>query len=85
VLDPKIFAMIKKNNRASMSCYERHSSGLAFTGGDTIKCNACITDKYSKNGEYFVDLIFWCQTLDRYPVEEGHATVKLPKKALALE
>jgi hypothetical protein len=48
--------------------------------GDTIICNACVTDKYSKNGEYFVDLIFWCQTLDRYPVVKVHATVKLPKR-----
>jgi len=49
--------------------------------GDTIICRAYVTNKYSRNGEYFVDLIFWCQTLDRYLVEEGHATVKLPKKA----
>lgn len=48
--------------------------------GDTIICRSYVTNKYSKNGEYFVDLIFWCQTLDRYYVEEGHATVKLPKK-----
>jgi len=49
--------------------------------GDTIICRAYVTNKYSKNNEYFVDLIFWCQTLDKYYVEEGHATVKLPKKA----
>jgi len=48
--------------------------------GDTIICRSYVTNKYSKNGEYFADLIFWCQTLDKYYVEEGHATVKLPKK-----
>jgi hypothetical protein len=49
--------------------------------GDTIICNAYVTDKYSKGSEYFVDLTFWCQTLDRYLVEEGTATVKLPKRS----
>jgi len=48
--------------------------------GDTVICRSYVTDKYGKDGEYFVDLIFWCQTLDRYYVEEGHATVKLPKR-----
>jgi acyl dehydratase len=48
--------------------------------GDTIICRAYVTNKYMKNSDYFVDLIFWCQTLDKYYVEEGHATVKLPKR-----
>jgi acyl dehydratase len=49
--------------------------------GDTILCNAYVTGKYSKGGKYFVDLIWWCQTLDKYLVEEGSATVKLPKRS----
>jgi hypothetical protein len=48
--------------------------------GDTIISRACVTDKYVENGEYFVDLTWWSQTLDKYLVEEGFATVKLPKR-----
>jgi hypothetical protein len=48
--------------------------------GDLIICRACVTDKYRQGNEYFVDLIWWCDTLDKYLVEEGFATVKLPKK-----
>jgi acyl dehydratase len=49
--------------------------------GDVVISRAYVTDKYEKGGEYFVDLTFWCETYDRYLVEEGFATVKLPKKA----
>ncbi len=48
--------------------------------GDLIICRAYVFDKYEKDGEHFADLTWWCQTLDRYIVEEGFATVKLPKK-----
>ena len=49
--------------------------------GDVVICRAYVTDKYKKENEYFVDLTFWCETIDRYLVEEGFVTVKLPKKA----
>jgi hypothetical protein len=49
--------------------------------GDLVICRGYVTDKYTQNNEYFVDLTFWCQTFDKYLVEEGFATVKLPKKA----
>lgn len=49
--------------------------------GDTVICRAYVTNKYTKNSEYFVDLTFWCETVDKYLVEEGFATVKLPKKS----
>jgi hypothetical protein len=48
--------------------------------GDLIICRAYVIDKYRQGNEYFVDLTWWCETLDRYLVEEGFATVKLPKK-----
>ena len=48
--------------------------------GDLFIFRAYVMDKYKKDGEYFVDFIWWCQTLDKYLVEEGFATVKLPKK-----
>ena len=49
--------------------------------GDLVICNGYVTSKYSKGGEYFVDLTWWCETFDKYIIEEGFATVKLPKKA----
>jgi acyl dehydratase len=52
--------------------------GLA---GDAAISKAYVFDKYSKNGEYFVDLIWWVEALDKYLILEGFATVKLPKKS----
>jgi acyl dehydratase len=49
--------------------------------GDFIIARAYVFDKYQKDKEHFVDLTWWCETLDKYIVEEGFATVKLPKKA----
>ena len=48
--------------------------------GDLIICRACVTDKYRQGNDYFVDLIFWLESLDKYLLEEGFATVKLPKR-----
>ena len=48
---------------------------------DLLICNACVTGKYQKGNEYFVDLTWWDITWDNYIVQEGFATVKLPKKA----
>jgi hypothetical protein len=52
--------------------------GLA---GDAAISRAYVFDKYTKNGEYFADLIWWIETLDKYLILEGFATVKLPKRA----
>jgi acyl dehydratase len=48
---------------------------------DLVICNAYVTAKYQQGSEYFVDLTWWDTTYDGYIVEEGFATVKLPKKA----
>jgi hypothetical protein len=48
--------------------------------GDLVISKAYVTDKYRQGNEYFVDLVWWCETLDNYLVEEGFATIKLPKK-----
>ena len=47
---------------------------------DLVIIRAYVFDKYEKDGEYFVDLGWWCQTLDKYLVQSGYAAVKLPKK-----
>jgi acyl dehydratase len=49
--------------------------------GDTAISRAYVFDKYAKNGEYFVDLAWWIETLDKYLILEGFAAVKLPKRA----
>lgn len=49
--------------------------------GDLIISRAYVTKKYNIGSDYFVDLTWWCQTYDNYLIEEGSATVKLPKKA----
>jgi hypothetical protein len=49
--------------------------------GDAILCHAYEADKYEKGGKYIVNLSWWCKTLDQYIVEEGSATVILPKRA----
>jgi hypothetical protein len=48
--------------------------------GDAAISRAYVFNKYSKNGEYFVDLVWWIETLNKYLILEGFATVKLPKK-----
>jgi hypothetical protein len=48
--------------------------------GDVSINKAYVCDKYEKDGEFFVDLIWWCETIDKYLIEEGFSTVKLPKK-----
>jgi acyl dehydratase len=47
--------------------------------GDMIVSKAYVTGKYEKNNEYFVDLIWWVETIDEVLIEEGFAVVKLPK------
>jgi len=49
--------------------------------GDTAINKAYVIDKYQKNNEHFVDLIWWVETLDKDLILEGYATVKLPNKA----
>jgi hypothetical protein len=48
---------------------------------DLLICNAYVANKYKKGNEYFLDLIWWDETLDNYLVQEGVATIKLPKKS----
>lgn len=48
--------------------------------GDVITNKGYVFDKYKKGDEYFVDLAWWCETVDNVIVQEGFATVRLPKK-----
>jgi acyl dehydratase len=49
--------------------------------GDIIVSRAYVTGKYRQNGDYLVDLSWWCETFDGYLVERGFATVRLPRKS----
>jgi acyl dehydratase len=48
---------------------------------DLAIVQAYVEKKFEKDGEKFVDLVWWDETLDGYIFEEGGATVKLPSKA----
>lgn len=48
--------------------------------GDTAISKAYVVDKYKKDNEHFVDLVWWIETLDKDLILEGYVTVKLPKK-----
>jgi hypothetical protein len=39
-----------------------------------------VEDKYVRDGEFFVDLLWWIETIEGDIFEEGGATVKLPSK-----
>jgi hypothetical protein len=39
-----------------------------------------IEDKYVRDGEFFVELIWWVEDIEGNIWEEGGATVKLPSK-----
>ena len=49
-------------------------------GGDALIVQAYIERKYVMNNEFYVDLVWWDETLDGYIVEEGGATVRLPSR-----
>ena len=49
--------------------------------GDALVAQAYIEKKYVMNNEFYVDLVWWDETLDGYIVEEGGATVRLPSRS----
>jgi acyl dehydratase len=56
-------------------------AGWHGLSGDAAITKAYVYNKYQKNNEHFVDLIWWIETLDKDLILEGAATVKLPKRA----
>ncbi len=49
--------------------------------GDVIWIKTYVTDKYEENGEKFVKVVFWLQTIEEQIYQEGYMIVKLPSKA----
>jgi hypothetical protein len=48
--------------------------------GDLAIVKSCVYDKYVRDGEFFVELGWWIETIDGHIWEDGGATVKLPSK-----
>lgn len=48
---------------------------------DVAIVKSYVYDKYSRDGEFFVDLVWWVETIEGDIWEEGGATVRLPSKA----
>jgi hypothetical protein len=57
----------------------RHLTTHGMTG-DVAIVKSYIYNKFVRDGEFFVDLTWWVETIDGYIWEEGGATVKLPSK-----
>jgi hypothetical protein len=51
--------------------------------GDALIVQAYIERKYVMNNEFYVDILWWDETLDGYIVEEGGATIRLPSRSEA--
>ncbi|MBN1627139.1 MAG: MaoC family dehydratase, partial [Deltaproteobacteria bacterium] len=47
---------------------------------DLAIIQAYVEKKFEKDGEYFVDLVWWVESMDGYIWEEGGATVRLPSR-----
>ena len=48
--------------------------------GDLAIVKSCVYDKYVRDGEFFVELAWWVETIEGDIWQEGGATVKLPSK-----
>lgn len=48
--------------------------------GDVAIIKSYVYRKFARNGQHFVDLAFWMETIDGVIIEEGQATVCLPSK-----
>lgn len=57
----------------------RHLTAHGLTT-DLAIVKSYVYDKYMRDGEYFVELAWWIESIDNYLWEEGAATVKLPSK-----
>lgn len=60
---------------------ERHVDAHGLTG-DVAIVKSHVYDKYVRDGEFFVELAWWIETIDGYIYEEGGATVRLPSKKI---
>lgn len=49
--------------------------------GDLAIVKSYVYDKFVRNGEFFVDVAWWVETIDGYIWEEGAATIRLPSRA----
>ena len=48
--------------------------------GDLSICKGYVYDKYAKDGEYFIEMACWTETIEGYITQECRAVVKLPAR-----
>ena len=48
--------------------------------GDLAITRSCVIDKYPRDGQFFVELVWWVENIEGYIWEEGAAIVRLPSK-----
>lgn len=48
--------------------------------GDLCLNKSYVAGKYEKDGEYIVELVWWCETIDGLIYQEGEAAVALPAR-----
>ncbi|MDK2770006.1 MAG: MaoC family dehydratase N-terminal domain-containing protein [Sphingomonas sp.] len=48
---------------------------------DVMIVRSYVTDKYSRDGRFLADIVWWIETIEGDIVEEGDATVRLPTRA----
>jgi hypothetical protein len=59
----------------------RHVDTHGLTG-DIAIVKSYVYDKFSRDGEFFVDLVWWIETIEGDIFAEGGATVQLPSKSV---
>jgi len=57
----------------------KHVSTHGLTG-DLAIVESYVYDKYVRDNEFLVDLVWWVETIESDIWEEGGATIKLPSK-----
>jgi hypothetical protein len=81
IFETGINAQIKETDGRALFWNVMALRWVAGMSGDAAITRAYVYNKYQKNNEHFVDLVWWIETLDKNLILEGAATVKLPKKA----
>lgn len=92
IMDPRAHALYGKqapvNPRAERYLWRvPHMAGRFVDAHgltqDVALVRSYVYDKYVRNGEFLVDLVWWVETLDGDIWEEGGATVRLPSREAA--
>jgi hypothetical protein len=91
IMDPRAHALYGKtvpvNPEAERYLYrvpqmkDKYVTAHGLTG-DVAIVKSYVYDKYVRDGEFLVELVWWVETIEGDIWEEGGATVRLPSKRL---